>query len=190
MAVQRPPDLPPAILACAGRLPLVDDAVDAAMAVLSVHHWEGEQEIGVRELRRVARGPVAIVTVEPLVASAMWLVRDYLTEVGALDRRIFPSPHQLAQWLGGAVEIETLEVARDTPDWTLLAFWAHPERVLDAAARAATSGFARMPEAVVERVVRDLEQDLADGSWESRNGELRTLDAYDAGLRLVVARPA
>lgn len=64
MAAQRPPELAPAILAGAGRLPLVDDADDAAMAVLSVHHRDDEQETGVRELRRVARGPVAILTVD------------------------------------------------------------------------------------------------------------------------------
>src|SRR5690242_16556803 len=57
MAAQRPADLPPAIRATAGRLPLRDDAVDAAMAILTIHHWDTEQEAGVRELRRVARGP-------------------------------------------------------------------------------------------------------------------------------------
>jgi hypothetical protein len=66
-------------------------------------------------------------------------------------------------------------------------FWAHPERVLDPRARANTSGFARMPPEVVERVVRDLRRDLEDGTWDARHGELRELDEYDAGLRLVVA---
>lgn len=190
MAGQRPAGRPPAILAGAGRLPLVDDAVDAAMAVLTVHHWDEEQEAGVRELRRVARGPVAILTIDPEVSARMWLLRDHLHEVAALDRRTFPPPARLGEWLGGDVRVATIEVARDTPDWTLLAFWAHPERVLDPAARAATSGFARMPEAVVARVVAEVERDLADGTWETRNGHLRGLDACDAGLRLVVAEPA
>ncbi|MBB4665222.1 hypothetical protein [Conexibacter arvalis] len=46
-----------------------------------------------------------------------------------------------------------------------------------------------MPPAVVERVVADVARDLADGTWDARNGELRALDACDAGLRLVVATP-
>jgi hypothetical protein len=66
-------------------------------------------------------------------------------------------------------------------------FWAHPERVLDSQARANTSGFARMPPEVVERVVAALRRDLEDGSWDERHGELRQLDEYDVGLRLVVA---
>ena len=190
MAAQRPPDRPPAILASAGALPLVDDAVDAAMAVLTVHHWEGEQEAGVRELRRVARGPVAILTALPENGERWWLMRDYLPEVAALDRRVFPPLERLAEWLGGEVRVETVEIARDSPDWSLLSYWAHPERVLDPEARAATSGFSRMPEEVVARVVAAVERDLADGTWEERNGHLRALDSFDAGLRLVVAEPA
>jgi hypothetical protein len=61
--------------------------------------------------------------------------------------------------------------------------------VLDAEARAATSGFARMPAEVVARVARDVERDLADGTWDRRHGGLRKLDQLDAGLRLVVAWP-
>ena len=67
------------------------------------------------------------------------------------------------------------------------AFWAHPERVLDADARAATSGFARMDAAVVERVVAAVAADLRSGAWDARHGRLRQLDEYDAGLRLIVA---
>jgi SAM-dependent methyltransferase len=191
MAAQRPRELAPALRAGAGELPLRDDSVDAAMAVLTIHHWDADQERGVRELRRVARGPVVILTYDPEVSGAMWLMADYLTEVAAMDRAICPPPERLAQWLGGDdVDIHTIPIARDTPDWTLMSFWAHPERVLDPDARAATSGFARQPPEVVERVVADVERDLASGAWDERHGHLRALDAYDAGLRLVVATPA
>lgn len=186
MAAQRPPERAPAIRATAGALPLRDDAVDAAMAVLTVHHWDAELEAGVRELRRVARGPVVIVTIDARVSGEMWLMRDYLTEVRELDHRIFPSPEQLVAWLGGG-EITALATARDTPDWALLSFWAHPERVLDQDARAATSGFARMADDVVARVVADVGRDLADGTWDERHGHLRELSELDVGMRLVVA---
>jgi SAM-dependent methyltransferase len=190
MAAQRAPDAVPAIRAGAGELPLRDGSVDAAMAVLTVHHWDADRERGVRELRRVARGPVVVVTYDPEVSSAMWLMADYLTEVAAMDREICPPPEQIAEWLGGDARITTIPVARATPDQTLMSFWAHPERVLDPAARAATSGFARQRPEVVERVVRDVERDLASGAWDARHGHLRALEAYDAGLRLVVATPA
>ena len=115
-----------------------------------------------------------------------WLTH-YLPEVAALDRQIFPDPREIADWLGGNVSIEPLPIPRDTPDWMLGSYWAHPERVLDAEARAATSGFARMPQNVVARVVQDVSRDLADGSWDARYGALRQLQEYDAGRRLFVA---
>lgn len=190
MAAQRPRDLTPAIRATAGSIPLRDGAVDAAMAILSIHHWDEELEMGIRELRRVARGPVVILTYAAAVSGSMWLMADYLPEVAALDHRIFPSPEAIAQWLGGEVRIETIPIPRDTPDWMLGSFWAHPERVLDADARAATSGFARMAGEVVDRVVSEVARDLKSGLWDARYGHLRTLEEFDAGLRLVIATPA
>jgi SAM-dependent methyltransferase len=189
MAAQRPAERPPAIRASAGALPLRDASVDAAMAILTVHHWDEEQERGVGELRRVARGPVVIVTYDADVSARMWLMADYLPEIAELDRRIFPSVDELAGWLGGSTRVEPIEIPRDTPDWMLGSFWAHPERVLDPEARASTSGFARMQPGVVERAVDAVRRDLDSGAWDRRHGRLRTLDAFDAGLRLITNSP-
>jgi SAM-dependent methyltransferase len=191
MAAQRPRDRAPAIRASAGRLPLRDGSVDAAMAILTIHHWDDEQERGVRELRRVARDAVVIMTVDAHVSARMWLIADYLPEVAALDLETLPSTDQLVSWLGGGrTVVQPVELARDTPDWMLGSFWAHPERVLDPRARQATSGFARMDERAVARVVDALAADLRDGTWDRRHGHLRDLDALDVGLRVVVSHPA
>jgi SAM-dependent methyltransferase len=189
MIAQRDPQLPPAIRAGAYPLPLEDQSVDAAMAILTIHHWDEDQERGVREMRRVARGPVVILTFDPAVSARMWLMADYLPEVAELDRRILPAPETLALWLDSDVSIREVPISRDTPDWSLGSFWAHPERVLDARARNSTSGFARMSPEVVDRVVKAVERDLQDGTWDARHGHLRELDEYDAGLRLLVANP-
>ena len=75
------------------------------------------------------------------------------------------------------------------PTGCLGSFWAHPERVLDPDARAATSGFARMDAAVVERVVEAVRRDLESGAWDRRHGHLRTLPCFDVGLRLIISTP-
>jgi len=186
MAAQRGPDRVPAIRGFADALPLRDNAVGGAMAVLTLHHWDHARKAGVLEMRRVSRGPVVIVTYDPRVSGAMWLMADYLTEVAELDNAIFPLPEDVAAWLGGAT-ISPLPIRRDTPDWNLGSFWAHPERVLDEGAREATSGFARQPRAVVDRVVRDVERDLESGAWALRHGHLRELSELDVGLRLIVS---
>jgi SAM-dependent methyltransferase len=188
MAAQRPRALAPAIRATATELPLRDASVDAAMAILTLHHWDDARERGVRELRRVARDAVVILTFDARVCSKLWLFEEYLPELAALDRTIFPAPELIASWLGGSTEIEAIPLSRHTPDWMLGSYWAHPERVLDPAARAATSGFARMPAPVVERVVAQLARDLADGSWDARHGALRGFEEFDVGLCLIVGR--
>lgn len=186
MAAQRPGHLVPAIRAFADALPLRDQSVDAAMAVLTIHHWDDAQRAGIAEMRRVARGPVVVLTYDPEVSALMWLMAEYLPEVAELDRRIFPPPAEVAEWLGGA-RIEVVPSRADTLDWNLGSFWAHPERVLDEGARNATSGFARQPPEVVARVVADVRADLESGAWDERHGRLRQLDEYDVGMRLVVA---
>jgi SAM-dependent methyltransferase len=186
MAAQRPAGRP-ALRGTADALPLHDRSVDAAMTVLSLHHWTPHQARGVAELCRVARDAVVIVTIDPAVSGAMWLMADYLHEVRDLDHRIFPPIEAIQGWLDRPSTVQAIPISRHTPDGSLMSLWAHPERVLDADARAATSGFARQPAAVVERVVSDLAADLGSGRWDARHGALRSMDALDAGLRLIRA---
>ncbi len=186
MAAQRPRTRP-AIRATAEALPLADNSVDAAMTVLSLHHWHPAQAQGVREMCRVAGDAVVIVTVDAEVSAAMWLMAEYLPEVCALEREVFPAIDTIVGWLDRPAQVDVIPVSRDTPDQTLMSFWAHPERVLDEAAREATSGFARQPAGVVERVVAAVAADLRSGRCDERHGALRTLDEYDAGLRVICA---
>jgi hypothetical protein len=111
-----------------------------------------------------------------------------LPEAAALDRATFPTIDQVVAWLGGTVEVEPIPTRRDTPDWTLASFWAHPERVLDDGARSSTSGFSRMSPGVVQRVVDSVGQDLRDGTWDERHGHLRLLEELDVGYRLIVSK--
>ena len=184
MIAQRPSHRVPGVLGCAEQLPLADQSVDAAMSVLSLHHWHDKQA-GLDELLRVARRRIVILTIDPVISGQMWLMAGYLPEVAALDHRTQIPPDDIAGRLGGHVEV--VKVPADCRDGFLLAFWAHPEWVLDNDARAATSGFARMPPSVVDRVVSAVDGDLASGTWDMRWGYLRTLSEFDAGLRLVVA---
>ena len=61
MRSQRPSHRAPAIDARAEQLPFDDNSFDAAMAMVTIHQWP-EPETGLKELRRVSRGPVVILT--------------------------------------------------------------------------------------------------------------------------------
>src|ERR1700760_901282 len=64
MRAQRPAHLVPAIDGVAEKLPFADGSFDAAMSTFSVHQWQ-DLDAGLRELRRVTKGPVLIMTCEP-----------------------------------------------------------------------------------------------------------------------------
>jgi SAM-dependent methyltransferase len=184
MAAQRPPELPRAIIGVAEELPLADDSADAAMAVLTIHHWT-DAEAGVREMQRVARERIVIVTIDPEVQARMWLFADYIPAVAQRDAQEFPAIDTLLDWLGSGARSEVIRIPRDCHDGFLLSFWSEPERALDPEARAATSGFARLDPAVEAETVARLAADLESGAWDERHGELRRLPEFDAGLRLL-----
>ena len=184
MIAQRPSGTPPVIGAAAEALPVRNGAFDAALAVLTTHHWDDVSR-GLAELRRVAERQV-IVTFDPDRNGAFWLVRDYLGASIALDRARTPSLATLEDHLG-PLQVQPLPVPRDMQDGVLAAYWARPHAYLDAEVRANISSFAQLAPDTVDRAMRALAEDLADGTWERRNVELRNLDAYDAGYQLISA---
>lgn len=185
MRVQRPPQLPPAIDARAESLPLDDAAVDAAMAILTVHHWD-DPIAGLIEMRRVVRGTVLVLTFDINRLAEFWLIRDYLPEVLDDDLRRFPAIEQIANAVGDA-SIETVPVPRDCIDGFFEAFYNRPERYLDPAVRAAQSAWPRLPTGAEQRALAALSEDLESGTWDERHGHLRQQGDYDGGLRLIVA---
>ena len=67
------------IRAHAEELPFKDGSFDAAMAVLTDHHW-ADHARGLAELTRVARR-VVLFTWDPATVSDGWVVRDYFPRV-------------------------------------------------------------------------------------------------------------
>ena len=61
MRAERPPSRPPAIDATAEAIPFADRSFDASMASVTIHQWP-DLERGLREMRRVTRGPVVILS--------------------------------------------------------------------------------------------------------------------------------
>src|SRR4051794_6248252 len=79
MIGQRPVHSAAVVQATAESLPFPDDSFDAAMAVLTLHHWN-DLATGLREMVRVTRSRVVIVTFDPDRAGKQWIVTDYLPE--------------------------------------------------------------------------------------------------------------
>lgn len=84
MRARRPPDAARCLAADAGRLPFPDQSFDAAMSVLSDHHWP-DPVAGLREMQRVPRR-VVVFQFDTAQPGAFWLTRDYLPEFAGLAR--------------------------------------------------------------------------------------------------------
>jgi SAM-dependent methyltransferase len=183
MISQRPPHAAKAIVGEAETLPLPDDVADAAMTILSIHHWTDPAH-GVAEMHRVARMRVVILTYA--LDRIYWWLHEYAPEIFDDDRRRFPRTEDILTWLQGG-RIERVEIPADCSDLFLGALWARPELILDDRVRSAISGFARMDAAREQAAVEKLRADLSSGRWDEVHGGLRRLDSLDVGLRLIVA---
>ena len=180
MIARRSPTAARVIQATAAALPFEDASFDAAMAILTIHHWP-DKAAGLREVRRVTRGPIVLLTFDP--AQRPWLT-DYLPELATLDEAQMPAMPDYGRWLG-PIRITPVPVPHDCSDGFLHAYWRRPAAYLDPYVRSGSSSFwtIRDAGAGLERLARD----LASSAWERRYADLLTRDAYDAGYRLVVA---
>jgi SAM-dependent methyltransferase len=175
MLAQRAPDAAPAVQGAAESLPFDDRAFDAALAVLTMHHWS-DWRAGVAEMRRVARRRIVVLTFDP----------DYLPEIAVQDEARFPPLTIVAEALAGA-EMLPVPIAHDCSDGFLCAWWRRPLAYLDEGVRANISSFAELAPDTVTAALGRLERDVADGTWARRNAELMDADEADFGYRLLVA---
>jgi SAM-dependent methyltransferase len=182
MIRQRPPDRAPVVQASATDLPFREAAFDAALAILTVHHWPDPVR-GLTEMVRVTRKRIVIVTWDPEVSN-FWLVADYFPAIAEIDRHICPSIQTLGETLGD-IEVLSLPVPHDCVDGFLGAYWRRPHAYLDAGVRSAISTFAKIAE--VESGLARLRSDLESGTWDRRYGHLLSQSACDLGYRVVIA---
>jgi SAM-dependent methyltransferase len=184
MIAQRAAGAAPVVRGVAEALPFADGRFDAAMAILTMHHWT-DWQAGIAEARRVA-GRLVIFTATIEVFADNWLVADYFPGIIDIDRDRFPTTDELAVEMGGATVGEVL-VPRDCVDGFTGAYWARPEAYLSPDVRRGMSGFAALDPDVVAKGLERLAGDLESGRWDERYGALRTQDMCDIGYRLLVS---
>jgi SAM-dependent methyltransferase len=184
MRAQRPADAAPAISAHAEALPFDDNAFDAAMACVTIHHWESP-DTGLVELRRVARGPVVVFTFD-LDELPAWQL-DFLAQGVAIELPRFPAIDHVAAVLGGHTRVERIPTPGDCVDGFFEAFWRRPEALLDPSVRGAQSMWAMLEPGVEQRIVSRLSAALESGAWDAEHGHLRQQESYQGALRLVIS---
>jgi SAM-dependent methyltransferase len=184
MIAQRPPDAAPAIEASAEALPFEDASFDAAMAVLTLHHWT-DWRAGIEELRRVARR-VVVFTFDPTFAARLWISAEYFPQLIDEDVKHFPS---LADQVGAvrATRVAAVLISAECRDGFYGAHWHRPEAYLDPVVRAGISVLAKRAPGDLDAGLARLADDLRTGVWAERHADLLELDELDLGYRLLVS---
>jgi SAM-dependent methyltransferase len=190
MLAQRRDGAAPAVRGIAEALPFPDRSFDAALAVLTIHHWT-DPVAGLAEMRRVARRQV-VFHFDLAVGRRFWLA-EYFPEAWGFDDERSPTVAAVVAALGGGggaprpVRVEPLLVPHDCTDGFMAAYWRRPDAYLDPGVRAGISSLAQLGDAVVGPGADRLRADLESGAWHERHGALLDLDEFDGGYRLVVA---
>ena len=185
MIAKRPAGAAPALEGVAEALPLDDRSVDAAMATLTIHHWD-DLEAGLSEMRRVARKRIVLLTIDAKKNSEIWTLAEYFPEAMALEEEAMPSIASLEAHLPGAIT-ETVPMPSRCRDEFTSALWDRPELFLEPETLRASSLWHRLDPRIIEQGQERLRADLESGRWDERHGHLRALPELDIGVRLIRA---
>jgi SAM-dependent methyltransferase len=185
MIRQRPAGSAPVVQAAAEALPFAADSFDAALAVLSVHHWSDTAR-GLAEMSRVARSRVVILTWDQEVWESFWLIREYLPCIRDVDEPRAVAVADIVAELGES-RVLPVPVPHDCIDGFHGAYWRRPEAYLDPEVRSGISTCASMPPDELHAGLGRLAADIRSGSWEEGHRDLLGLDELDLGYRIIVA---
>lgn len=175
----------PAVIGSSEAIPFDDGAFDASMAMVTIHHWK-DIAAGLREMRRVTRGPIVILTFDPERMADFWMA-DYFPQLIAAESGRFPTMAQLKEILGGDVQINPVRIPFTCRDGFTEAYYGRPEAFLNEEARRAQSCWSFLPPGLEEVLVSRFAAALASGAWDEKYGHLRTQTEASYSLTLVRA---
>ncbi len=168
--------------ASAESLPFNSNSHDAALAILTIHHWENWKK-GLSEAYRVARDKIVLLTWLGM-PQKFWLY-DYIPELSSVDKDLFPSLEDITSILG-QVQVINVPIPHDCTDGFLCAYWARPEMYLNSRVRSAISSFSRIAD--VSLGLNKLSSDIQNGEWRRKYGHLLAHKEFDFGYRLIVGK--
>jgi len=177
----------PAINAKADNLPFDDNSFDASMAMVTIHHWP-DIDKGLKELRRVTKGQVVIMSFDPEKLDNFWNV-NYFPELIEVEKARYPTIEFIKNSLGGNCEVVSIPIPIDCVDGFQEAFYGRPEAFLEKEVRLSQSAWGFLPVGLEDKLVQSLQDDLTSGEWDKKYGHYRTQPTFTCALRLVISKP-
>ncbi len=177
----------PAINAKADHLPFDDNSFDASMAMITVHHWP-DIDKGLKELRRVTKNQIVIMTFDPESLDNFWNA-EYFPEVIEVEKARYPTIEFIKNSLGGNCKVVSIPIPLDCKDGFQEAFYGRPEAFLEKKVRLNQSAWGFLSDEKQEEMVERLKADLKNGIWDEKYGYFRTQEYFTCALRLIVSTP-
>lgn len=175
----------PAVIGQSDSLPFDDNSFDASMATLTIHHWK-DLEKGLKELRRVTRNQIVIMTYDPEALDVFWNV-NYFPELVEVERSRYPKINRITEMLSGKSVIKEIPIPFNCKDGFQEAFYGRPEAFLDKEVRKSQSAWGFLTDEMEEILVNRLRDDLESGKWDEIYSEYRNMPFFHGALRLIVS---
>ena len=177
--------------ATAESISLPDDAVDGAVIMLALHHFD-DLHLGIKEIDRiVTRGKIVIFAFEQSKIPEFWLT-NYFPSFISDTLNTLPNTREIARTINRIthreVEIVPFALPTDLQDLFAAAGWCKPEIYLDRKVRNGISTFGKMSIEELKVGIDNLSKDLNNGVWQEKYGYLQQQNSYDAGYRILIAK--
>lgn len=175
----------PAINAKANSLPFDDNSFDAAMAMLTIHHWDDLSK-GIDEMKRVSKERIVIMTYDPDELKKFWNTH-YFPELIEIEKARYPKLELIKNYLDGKCEVIPVPIPLDCADGFQEAYYGRPEEFLKKEVRNSQSAWKFLPVGMEGILVKRLEDDLKSGEWDKKFGHFRNEPFLSGALRLIVS---
>ncbi|MBD2567933.1 class I SAM-dependent methyltransferase [Anabaena lutea] len=171
-------------------LPLADKSVDAVISILTIHHFSDLAK-AFQEMQRVVKdGAIILLTFDIRLAQKIWIY-DYFPCLWEEALKFLPL-NEIANLIQvntqRNVEAFPLMLTHDLSDLFAAAAWRRPEMYLKPEVRAGISAFAFYDQNLIEQGVQKLMNDLSNGEWDKKYGEILNLQEVDIGYRFLRAK--
>ena len=176
----------PAINEKAENLSFDDNSFDASMAIITIHHWL-DLEKGLKEMRRVTKGNVVIMTFDPDALNEFWNA-EYFPQLIEVERKRYPGIEKIIKHLGGTCEVQKIPIPLDCKDGFQEAFYGRPKAFLDKNVRLMQSAWGFLDDDLEDQLVKRLADELKSGYWDEKYGKYRTQESFTGALRLIVSK--
>lgn len=175
----------PAINAKGDNLPFDDKSFDASMAMVTIHHWPNIDK-GLKELKRVTRNQVIIMTFDPEALDNFWNAH-YFPELIEIEKARYPTIEFIKNSLGGNCKVIEIPIPLNCLDGFQEAFYGRPEAFLEKDVRLSQSAWGFLSEETQNELVKRLEADLKSGEWDRKYGHYRNQPFFTCALRLIIS---